>query len=480
MPDTKRSESLRERVLKGGVYLTLRNGASMILGFVGSLLVTRLIGPENYGLYMAAFGVFIYLSNAISPSVAAYLVREQSPDFLKHFHLAFWWLLGLGVIAAAVASGAVIAIAQFLGQSGDFQWILVSQFVSLPLALISAVPQALLERDLNYRPLAIVQLGSQTALYLAAVLLAWSGLGAWALVGGFWLSQTVQLAGYYAAARYRPRWYWSHANWKQMMHYSVSQSLSVWIYNLRDLAPSLILFPLAGERAVGYYALANRLINTLGFLYSVSGRVAFAAFARLQENKERLTKAIQETIQYLILFLGVVLTVFAASVGWVASWVLGAKWDASVIQQLCIVMASRVLIAIASGIQTQALYVIGQNWLRVRASVIFIIVFAASSWLLLSQAPVAYAPLLFAIADLFAHIPVYGYDIYGVRKYIGRVDYRLSLLWLAAAQAALFAPLIGYWLYIVAIGLLVHPMSIQGARGIVRSLKRDYLERGSA
>ncbi len=472
MPDTKRSESLRERVLKGGVYLTLRNGASMILGFVGSLLVTRLIGPENYGLYMAAFGVFSYLSNAISPSVAAYLVREQSPDFLKHFHLAFWWLLGLGVIAAAVASGAVIAITQFLGQSGDFQWILVSQLVLLPLALISAVPQALLERDLNYRPLAIVQLGSQTALYLAAVPLAWSGLGAWALVGGFWLSQTVQLAGYYAAARYRPRWYWSHANWKQMMHYSVSQSLSVWLYNLRDLAPSLILFPLAGERAMGYYALANRLINMLGFLYSVSGRVAFAAFARLQEDKGRLTKAIQETIQYLILFLGFVLTVFAASVGWVASWVLGAKWDASVIQQLCIVMASRVLLSSVFGVQAQALYVIGQNWLKVKVNAIFAVVLMAASGLLVGTAPVDYAPLMFVLADYIAHIPTYWYDMYGVRKHIGRVDYRIILLWLVAAQIALFAPLIGYWLYLVAIGLLLHPRSLRELGEIARTLKR--------
>lgn len=472
MPDTKRSESLRERVLKGGVYLTLRNGASMILGLVGSLLVTRLIGPENYGLYMAAFGVFSYLSNAISPSVAAYLVREQSPDFLKHFHLAFWWLLGLGVIAAAVASGAVIAIAQFLGQSGDFQWILVSQFVLLPLALISAVPQALLERDLNYRPLAIVQLGSQTALYLAAVLLAWSGLGAWALVGGFWLSQTVQLAGYYAAARYRPRWYWSHANWKQMMHYSVSQSLSVWLYNLRDLAPSLILFPLAGERAVGYYALANRLINTLGFLYSVSGRVAFAAFARLQQNKERLTKAIQETIQYLILFLGGVLTVFAASVGWVASWVLGAKWDASVIQQLCIVMASRVLLSSVFGVQTQALYVIGQNWLKFKASLAFAVSLIAVSRVLVGVAPLAYAPLVFALADHIAHIPAYWYDMYGVRKHIGRIDYRVILIWLAATHAAVFAPLVSNWLYLVTIGLLLHPASLISLRGVYKSLRR--------
>jgi O-antigen/teichoic acid export membrane protein len=472
MPDTKRSESLRERVLKGGVYLTLRNGASMILGFVGSLLVTRLIGPENYGLYMAAFGVFSYLSNAISPSVAAYLVREQSPDFLKHFHLAFWWLLGLGVIAAAVASGAVIAIAQFLGQSGDFQWILVSQFVLLPLALISAVPQALLERDLNYRPLAIVQLGSRTALYLAAVPLAWSGLGAWALVGGFWLSQTVQLAGYYAAARYRPRWYWSHANWKQMMHYSVSQSLSVWLYNLRDLAPSLILFPLAGERAVGYYALANRLINTLGFLYSVSGRVAFAAFARLQENKERLTKAIQETIQYLILFLGVVLTIFTASVEWVASWVLGAKWDASVIQQLCIVMASRVLLSSVFGVQTQALYVIGQNWLKFKANLAFAVSLIAVSGVLVGVAPLAYAPLVFVLADHIAHIPAYWYDMYGVRKHIGRIDYRVILIWLAATQAAVFAPLVSNWLYLVTIGLLLHPASLISLRGVYKSLRR--------
>jgi hypothetical protein len=69
----------------------------------------------------------------------------------------------------------------------------VSQFVFLPFAFVSVVPQALLERDLNYRPLAIVQLGSQMALYLAAVPLAWWGFGAWALVGGFWLSQAVQL-----------------------------------------------------------------------------------------------------------------------------------------------------------------------------------------------------------------------------------------------------------------------------------------------
>jgi PST family polysaccharide transporter len=444
----------------------------MVISVVGSLLVTKVIGPENYGLYMAAFGIFSYLVNAFSLSVAAYLVREQSPDFLKQFHLAFWWLLGLGAVAAGFAGGVVMAVAHFSGQTSDFAQIAVSLFLFLPLALISAVPQAFLERNLDYRPLAVVQIGSQVGLYLVAVPLAQLGFGAWALVGGFWLSQTMQLAGYYAAARYRPRWYWSRLEWKRMIRYSVSQSLSVWLYNLRDLAPSLILFPLAGERAMGYYSLASRFVGMLGFLYAVSGRIAFAAFARLQEDKQRFTKAIQEAIQYLVIILGLVLSVFGASVGLIASWFLGPKWDAFIIQQLCIVMASRVLISSLFGVQTQALYVIGQTWLKVKANAAFAVLLMAASGLLVSIAPPAYAPLMFVLADHIAHIPTYWYDMTGVHKHIGRIDYRLILLWLVAAQAALFAPLVGYWLYIVAIGLLLHPLSVTHLRAIYGSLRQ--------
>jgi hypothetical protein len=85
---------------------------------------------------------------------------------------------------------------------------------------------------------------------------------------------------------------------------------------------------------------------------------------------------------------------------------------------------------------------------------------------------------MLAVADLVAHIPVYAFDIYGVRKYIGRLDYRLIVLWLLAAHAALFAPLLGYWLYAVACGLLLHPMSVRELRAIVHTLKTNYFGRG--
>jgi O-antigen/teichoic acid export membrane protein len=468
---------LRKRVLQGSVYLTVRNGISMLLSLVGSLLVTRAIGPENYGLFTAAGGIFGYLLGLASQSTIAYLVREQSPGFIKRFHLAFWWLFGVGVGMVLVCIGVVLVMGLTSGQQRDFTLIVASLFVWLPAALISAVPQALLERNLEYRPLALIQIASQAATYLLAIPLAQMGFGAWALVWGFWLGQAVQLVGSFAAARYRPRWYWNRADWKQMMHYTVSQSLSVWLYNLRDLAPSLILFPLAGERAMGYYSLANRLVSMLSFLYSTAGRIAFAAFARLQDDKERFAKAIQEAIQYLVLFTGLILSVFSASVGVIAAWMLGPKWDALVIQQLCIVTASRVLLSSLSGVQTQALYVVGQNWLKVRANAVFAVLLAIAGGLLVGTVPVEHAPLMFALADHIAHAPTYWYDVHGVRKYIGRIDYRLSLLWLSAVHIALFAPLVSYWLYAAAVGLLLHPLSIQGLRDIMHSFKKDYFRR---
>ena len=475
----QRPEPLRKRVLQGSVYLTIRNGVSMLLSLVGSLFITRIIGPENYGIFNAAVGIMNYLHSLVAVSITAYLVRGQSSNYIKQFHLAFWWLLGAGCVGAIVASGGVVVASAVSRRQDDFVPIALSLFVWLPAVMLCTVPQALLERNLNYRALAAVQITAQVSTYLVAIPMAQLGFGAWALAGGFWLGQAVQVVGYFVVARYRPRWYWNRADWKQMMHYSISRTLSVWLYNLRELAPSVILFPLAGERAMGYYALADRLMRTMGFLYTAIGGVAFAAFARIQEDKARLTKAIQETIQYKIIFLGVVFSIFGACVGLLAAWMLGPKWDSFVIQQLCIVMASRVLLASVFGVQTQALYVIGQNWFKFRANLVYAVVLGATSLIFVNQSPVALAPLMFILADHIAHVPAYWYDIYGVHKYIGRIDYRLIVLWLLATQAALFAPLVSYWLYAAAVGILMHPLSVRGLVGIFQSLRDTYLQRGT-
>ena len=49
--------TLRSQVIRGGAILVARQGLGTAFNVVGTLVLTRILGPESYGLYAAAFVV---------------------------------------------------------------------------------------------------------------------------------------------------------------------------------------------------------------------------------------------------------------------------------------------------------------------------------------------------------------------------------------------------------------------------------------
>jgi len=95
---------LRTQAVRGSLYLTLRQGTSVLLGVVGLLFMTRIVGPEGYGIYAAAFGIFKYLTLLADGGVKMYLLRAKSDTPIEVFHQAFYWLLMVSLAGAAVAT----------------------------------------------------------------------------------------------------------------------------------------------------------------------------------------------------------------------------------------------------------------------------------------------------------------------------------------------------------------------------------------
>ncbi len=84
--------SLRSKVLQGGFYLAIRQGMGMLISLVGVLMITRAIGPEQYGLYASAFGLFYYLQNVSQLGIGVYLVRQAEvteATEAKHYWMHF-------------------------------------------------------------------------------------------------------------------------------------------------------------------------------------------------------------------------------------------------------------------------------------------------------------------------------------------------------------------------------------------------------
>jgi O-antigen/teichoic acid export membrane protein len=436
--------SLRTQVLRGGTYLVLRQGIGMVIGLGGVLLLTRTIGPEKYGLYTAAFGIFWYLQTICQLGIEVYLVRKEGEEDAKSYHQAFTLLLLLGLGGTVLAFLSLPLLEAWVRLEG-FRSVIATMFCALPVVLVTQVPLAKLERNLDYKQVALIELCNQLVFYLVALSLAFRGYGVWAPVIGWWVQQSQALGLFYWGARYRPRFCWDKALVKSMLGYSIGFSASMWVWHLRILVSPLLVGRYAGAEAVGYVSLAVRIVEILSFAKSISWRLAIATLAKVQDDKPRLVKAITEGMNLQLLALGPLVVGF----GWVAPWLLplvfGPRW--APVAQVYPFIALGYLTNAIFNLHSSVLYVLKRNWEVTAFHAVHITLFAGAAFLLIPKLGlVGYGWA--EVAALASYSVIHFY----VSRCVEAPDYRLIGLWWSAFGAALFVFQVGWW---AAIGLVI-------------------------
>jgi PST family polysaccharide transporter len=435
----------------------------MAISLGGVLLLTRTIGPDNYGLYTAAFGVFTYLQSISQLGIEVYLVRREGEEDAKAYHQAFTLLVLLGIGGMLLALLGLPLLEEWVRLEG-FRPVAKVMFLGLPVVLVNQVPLAKLERNLDYRRVALIELAAQIVYYLVALPLAFQGYGVWAPVNGWWAQQIQSLGLLYWIAGYRPRFHWDVDQVRAMLGYSLGFSASIWVWQLRTLVNPLIVGRYGGAEAVGYVALAIRLVETLSFVKTITWRLAIATLAHLQGEKTRLVKAVTEGMGLQILALGPLLVGF----GWVAPWLLpllfGPRWLP--VTQIYPFVALSYLSNVVFNMHSSVLYVLKRNWEVTAFHFVHVTLFAGAAFLLI--------PYMGLLGYGWAEIVALGsYSV--IHTYLvcnaGSPDYRLAGLWWSAFAAALFVYQLGWW---VAFGLIVIallPSTHQQLGGYIKSLR---------
>ena len=441
--------SLRAQVLRGGTYLSLRQGLGMLVSFGGTLVLTRTIGPGAYGLYAVALGIYAYLFSLSQWGIGVYLVRREGELVLKDYHQAFSLLLLLGIGTTVLALLLLPLLANWV-RLGGFKPVAAAMFAALPLNLLTLPPLARLERALDYRKVALVELGSQIAYYLIALPLAFRGFGVWAAVAGWWAQQSLAVGLLHKLSNYRPRWYWEPVRLRTMIKYGLGFSASIWIWQLRSLVNPLIVGRYAGAEAAGFIALAIRIVEHLSFVKGASWRLSIAAFAKLQEERARLIKALTEGMRLQILVLGPFLLGFGLVGPWLLPSLLSTSW--APVMGIFPFIALGYLVNALFALQSSALYVLRRNWEVALFHFSHIALFAGGAWLLVPRLGL----LGYGWAEIIA-LPSYLVIHLVNIKHVGKPDYLLPGVWTLALAVALFWHSIGILAFIPLLGVLVWP-----------------------
>ncbi|WP_426989092.1 lipopolysaccharide biosynthesis protein [Pseudarthrobacter sp. Y6] len=310
--------------------LAFVTGKMIVLGT--AIVLARLLSPEEYGLVALALVLMAYAETVADAGVAQALVYLPRTGVIARSALFISVLLGAVLASAAVLAAPWIAGLFNLPDAAPLVQVLG---VSVLATSFGAVPEALLRRDLKFKPLTAAPVIRAATMGSVTLVLAFTGHGALSLaVGTAAGSVAYALTCWFLVRRNAPWQIWRvgrdalRANIAYGAPVAGSSLLARLIFDVDYLIIGLLL----GAQALGYYTLAFRLPEALILnVFFVLSTVLFPLYAQVRTDPDRLRDGYLKSVQIQSLYgftAGVGLAVLAPVL---VPLLFGQKWTDAVL-----------------------------------------------------------------------------------------------------------------------------------------------------
>jgi len=278
-------ESIRNSAISGAKWTVLDKWGNRLASFATFAVLAYLLGPEAFGIVAAAQVAVALLQTVSEQGVgAALIVRDREDRFTTS--TSFWIASAAGLVGALLLILMAPTVADLMN-ADELAQVLPALSLFLLLRGFAIVPEALLQRRLQFKQLAIRTILASVFSAIAAISMAVLGFGVWALVAQILIQGAVSLMAVLAYARIRLTLVVSISSAKEILAFG-------WRVFLVDLATvgvaqgdKLVVGALLGPVALGYYTIAYRALNVFVDAFTgVMSVMATPVFARLRSNVE--------------------------------------------------------------------------------------------------------------------------------------------------------------------------------------------------
>jgi O-antigen/teichoic acid export membrane protein len=458
---------LRQQVLRGTFYLVGRQALALVVSLLGVAILVRQIGPTNYGLYTGAASIAFVLGSIGTFGLDVYLVRRERAVTKADLDQAVT-LLAISALIVTVATITLAAPVLGLLNLPRFEEPLRVIALSLPFTLLEAPMMASLERALDYRKVAIIEMVQQFVYYGVALTLAFLNAGFWSPVAGLMASQAWLFVATYTVQRYRPAFAWDRSLVRDMLGYGSSYSASSWLWQLRGLVNPLVVGHFLGAAAVGFVGLAARLVEVTAFVRNAAWRLSIAAFGRVQSDLTRFRRVVGEAMALQTLAVAPLLAALGSAGPWLLPAVFGHKWE-PVVRVFPYIALGMIFQSVFS-METSVLYVVGRGRSVLPVHALHLTLFAGGAALCVWR----FGVVGFGYGELIA-LAAYVLLDRKVRE-LFPVSYRDALPWVLGFTPPLFAlyvpPLAVPLLWLPLVAIAVRRRQREQIRGYVSYLRK--------
>ena len=342
-------ERLAARVFTAGAWAFALRIAMRVLILVRTVILARLLVPEDFGLMAIATLAILLLDRVTKPGFDSALVQRKG-DIRGYMDTAWTVQLARAALMALILVVAAPSIAAFFGAPEAEQIIRVLSIAVLARGLAS-IGVVEFWRELRFDRYFWLEMSDKIADVLVSIGAAIVLRNVWALVLGVMAGAIVKTITSYVLHPYRPRIHFGRSESAELFGFGkwmwASNILTYTVTSLDDILVGRML----GVTQLGWYRMAYNFSQAVVTEFAIiTSQVAFPTYSTLQTQRERLSAAYLGTLHFVAFLafpvaIGTLLLATDLTVG-----LLGPGWAPMIpaLRLLCIAGLARALAVTAN------------------------------------------------------------------------------------------------------------------------------------
>ncbi|HIL56637.1 MAG TPA: hypothetical protein EYG39_01850, partial [Rhodothermales bacterium] len=397
------------------------------INFLGFVVLARVLDPATFGLFAVVRFVVYFLQRFSDFGLSATLLRKKDSVTEAELRTVFTIQQSIVLVSCLILwFGTDLIVGVYPKLTTDHVWLIRVLTFSLVLASLKTMPTVLIQRALRHDKLAVIDVVEVVAYYGVTVGLALMGLEVWALIWGTLARGVIGTVWVMAIAWWRPRFGFDREAAREVLSFGVPVQLASLAGLASESVVPLLVFSMFGGAAVGFANWARTMLaSAVGQPLILMGKVQMRVFGRIQDQRKKLTRAVERNISLGALLVFFSATLLVAQVEAFARLIVGEKWLPAL--PLLYVLAPAFLLRVVGNSYQQALKALGEGVTMFVNAMIMFVGQAAGIWLLASQTTGPFwdnvlgepiGLISYAIATLVAQAAVVWHAAHRLHRYI--------------------------------------------------------------
>jgi len=289
------AENLKDKTVTGVVWSAFQKGGSIVVGFISSIVLARLLTPEDYGL-IGMLAIFIAVSEVfINGGFGSALIQKKRPTD-EDYSTFFIWNLTISVFLYGVLFLCAPYIARFYNQEILCSILRINGLV-LIINAVSLVQTYQLRKQLNFKKLGTIEVSVAALSLLVCIYFAWKGYGVWALVIQQLFGGVLKTLLFWLSSKWRPMLRFSVQSFKELFSFGGFILLSNLVNTFCNNIQGLLIGKFYNPATMGYYSKAKSTEElSASFIAQVVDQVAYPVLAEAQNDNAYMIRMLKKFI----------------------------------------------------------------------------------------------------------------------------------------------------------------------------------------